>query len=337
MRIVLDAMGSDQHPQPEIEAAIELTREFGPGLLLVGDQPRLQEGIGNRAPGLEIVHAPEVFSMGAHVSAPGVLRRAQNSMGVGIDLVKAGKADAFVSAGNTGGVMGIALARLGRLRGLKRPALTVLFPVQGGRCVALDVGANAECKPEYLLQFALMGSAYAEKALGINNPRVGLLANGEEEGKGNELVRATYPLITASGLNFIGNIEGKEIFGGKVDVVVTDGFTGNVLMKGSEALAKFISDRLREELMSSWRTKAGALLAKPAFAELRKDLDPREVGAIILLGLNGLVYVAHGRSDAQSLVSAVKAARRSVEVGLLESVRAAIEYGLSQLPVETAD
>lgn len=337
MRIVLDAMGSDQHPQPEIEAAIELTHEFGPGLILVGDQPRLQETIGTHAPGLEIVHAPDVFSMDEHVSAPGVLRRAQNSMGIGIDLIKDGKADAFVSAGNTGGIMAVALARLGRLRGLKRPALTVLFPVQGGRCVALDAGANAECKPEYLLQFALMGSAYAERALGISHPRVGLLSNGEEEGKGNDLVRATYPLIAASGLNFIGNIEGKEIFGGKVDVVITDGFTGNVLMKGSEALAKFISDRLREELMASWRTKAGALLARPAFAELRKDLDPQEVGAIILLGLNGLIFVAHGRSDARSLVSAVKVARRSVEAGLLESVRTAIEHGLSNLPAETAD
>jgi glycerol-3-phosphate acyltransferase PlsX len=194
------------------------------------------------------------------------------------------------------------------------------------------MGANAECKPEYLLQFALMGSAYADKFLGISTPRVGLLSNGEEEGKGNELARATYPLLEKSGLNFVGNIEGKEIFGGKVDVVVTDGFTGNVLMKGSEALAKFITDRLREEMMSSLRTKLGGLLARPAFAELRKDLDPREVGAIPLLGLNGLVFVAHGRSDAPAIVSAIKAARHAVEVGLLDSLRSAVESGISQLP-----
>jgi glycerol-3-phosphate acyltransferase PlsX len=325
MRIVLDAMGSDQHPQPEIDAAIELTQEYGPGLILVGDEPRLRELIGSRAPGLEIVHAPEIFGMQDHISTHGALRREQNSMGVGIDLVKDGKADAFVSAGNTGGVMGVALARLGRMRGLKRPALSVLFPVRGGRCVALDIGANAECKPEYLLQFALMGSVYAEKALGVQNPRVGLLSNGEEEGKGNELVRNTFPLLASSGLNFVGNIEGKEIFGGKVDVVVTDGFTGNVLMKGSEAIAKLITDWLREELMSSWRTKLGGLLAKPAFAELRKGLDPREVGAAPLLGLNGLVFVAHGRSDARAMVSAVKLARHSVEVGLLEYLRTSIE------------
>lgn len=325
MRIVLDAMGSDQHPQPEIDAAIEITQAYGPGLILVGDEPRLRAAIGNRAPELEIVHAPEVFSMDAHISTHGALRRAQNSMGVGIDMVKESKADAFVSAGNTGGIMGVGLARLGRLPGLKRPALTVLFPVKGGRCVALDIGANAECKPEYLLQFALMGSAYAEKVLGIQNPRVGLVSNGEEEGKGNDLVQATFPLLAASDLNFVGNVEGKEIFGGAVDVVVTDGFTGNVLMKSSEALAKFITDRLREEMMSSWRTKIGGLLAKPAFAELRKDLDPREVGAAPLLGLNGLVFVAHGRSDARSMISAVKLARRSVEVGLLDYLRASIE------------
>jgi glycerol-3-phosphate acyltransferase PlsX len=325
MRIVLDAMGSDQHPQPEIDAAIEITQAYGPGLILVGDEPRLRAAIGNRAPELEIVHAPEVFSMDAHISTHGALRRAQNSMGVGIDMVKEGRAEAFVSAGNTGGIMGVGLARLGRLPGLKRPALTVLFPVKGGRCVALDIGANAECKPEYLLQFALMGSAYAEKVLGIQNPRVGLVSNGEEEGKGNDLVQATFPLLAASDLNFVGNVEGKEIFGGAVDVVVTDGFTGNVLMKSSEALAKFITDRLREEMMSSWRTKIGGLLAKPAFAELRKDLDPREVGAAPLLGLNGLVFVAHGRSDARSMISAVKLARRSVEVGLLDYLRASIE------------
>ncbi len=325
MKIVLDAMGSDLHPQPEIEAAIEFTKEYGPELILVGDQSRLQQAIGNRAPGLEIVHAAETFGMDEHISTHGALRRAQNSMGVGIDLVKDGKAEAFVSAGNTGGVMGVALARLGRLRGLKRPALSVLFPVQGGHCVALDIGANAECKPEYLLQFGLMGSVYAEKVLGIQNPRVGLISNGEEEGKGNELVRNSFPLLANSGLNFVGNVEGKEIFGGKVDVVVTDGFTGNVLMKGSEALAKLITDRLREELMANWRTKIGALLAKPAFAELRKDLDPREVGAAPLLGLNGLVFVAHGRSDAKALVSAVKLARHSVEIGLLDYLRAAIE------------
>lgn len=330
MRIVLDAMGSDNHPAPEVEAAIEAVRLFGDELILVGDEPRLRDLLGTRAAGINIVHAGEVFEMSDHIS-PGSLRKVQNSIGVGTDLIKEGKADAIVSAGNTGGIMAIALARLGRLRGVKRPALTVFFPVKGGRCVVLDIGANAECKPEYLLQFALLGSVYAEQILGVKKPRIGLLSNGEEAGKGNELVKATYPLLEASGLNFIGNVEGKELFGGEADVVVTDGFTGNVLMKSAEAIAKLITDRLREEIMATTLTKIGGLLAKPAFKELRKDLDPAEVGAAPLLGVNGLVFVAHGRSDARAMLSAIRLARQSVEVGLLNSLGSAIEHGLSQL------
>jgi glycerol-3-phosphate acyltransferase PlsX len=286
--------------------------------------------LGADAERIEIVDAQEIFEMGEHISL-GALRTTQSSMGVGLDLVKDGKAEVFVSAGNTGGIMGVGLARLGRLNGVKRPALTVLFPVKGGYCVVLDIGANAECKPEFLLQFALMGAVYAEQILGVKNPRVGLVSNGEEAGKGNELVKATYPLLEASGLNFVGNIEGKELFGGQCDVAVTDGFTGNVLMKGAEAVAKLITDRLREELMASWRTKIGGLLAKPAFAALRKDLDPGEVGAAPLLGLNGLVFVAHGRSDARAMLSAIHLARRSVEVGLISHLRESIERGLGQL------
>ncbi len=332
MRIVLDAMGTDKYPQPEVEAAVEAVKKFGEGLILVGDRPRLLELLGSRAEGIEIVHATQVFEMSDHIS-PGSLRNVQNSMSVGIDLIKDGKADAFVTAGNTGGAMAIGLARLGRLHGLKRPALSVFFPVKGGRCAVLDVGANAECKPEYLVQFALMGAVYVEQVLGVKNPRVGLISNGEEAGKGNELVKATYPLLQASGLNFIGNVEGKEIFGGAADVAVTDGFTGNVLMKASEAVAKLITDRLREELMASTRTKIGGLLAKPAFAGLRKDLDPAEVGAAPLLGINGLIFVAHGRSDSRAMLSAIRLARQSVEVGLLGSLRTAIEQGLGKLNV----
>ncbi|MGH2582792.1 MAG: phosphate acyltransferase PlsX [Anaerolineales bacterium] len=333
MRIALDAMGSDRHPLPEIEAVQEIAQEFGDSLILVGDKPRLASLLGEKAASVAIVHAAEVFEMSDHIS-PGALRKVRNSMGVALDLVKEGKADAFVTAGNTGGAMAIALARLGRLSGVKRPALSVLFPVKGGHCVVLDIGANAECKPEYLLQFALMGAVYAELILGARNPRVGLISNGEEAGKGNELVKATYPLLEASGLNFVGNIEGKELFGGQVDVAVTDGFTGNVLMKGVEAAAKLITDKLREEIMGSLRTKIGGLLAQPAFAELRRGLDPREVGAAPLLGINGLIFVAHGRSDAKALVSAVRLARRSVQVSLLESLRKAIEQGLEQLTPE---
>ncbi|MCW5878036.1 MAG: phosphate acyltransferase PlsX [Anaerolineales bacterium] len=330
MRIVLDAMGSDNHPAPEVEAAVELAPSMGADLILVGDAPRLKEMLGSRAAGVDVVHAPEVFEMSDHIG-PGALRRSQNSMGVALDLVKSGEAAAFVTAGNTGGALAIALARLGRLHGVLRPALTVMYPVKGGRCVALDIGANAECKPEYLQQFALMGAVYAEEILSISSPRIGLISNGEEEGKGNDLIKATFPLIAASGLNFVGNMESKELFGGQADVAVTDGFTGNVLMKTAEAVAKLITERLREELMASPLTKIGGLLSRPAFRRLRKDLDPGEIGAATLLGVNGLVFIGHGRSDGRAIVSAVKLAQRSAQVGLLDSLRMRIEQGLSQV------
>jgi glycerol-3-phosphate acyltransferase PlsX len=251
--------------------------------------------------------------------------KAENSMAIGMDLLKTGDGDAFVTAGNTGGAMANGLFRLGRIRGVKRPALTGVFPVENGQCVVLDIGANADCRPEYLLQFALMGSLYAEKIRNISNPRVGLMSNGEEESKGNELVKATHTLLRESGLNFVGNIESKEIFGGGVDVVVTDGFTGNVFLKTSEAVAKFMTTLLKENLTSSVRTTIGAGLAKPAFDRLRKVMDPGEIGAVPLLGINGLVFVGHGRSDAYAIVNAIGAARQAVEADLLSAVRSGIQ------------
>lgn len=333
MRIVLDAMGSDTHPEPEVLAAVEAGRNWGDEILLVGhaDQlrPRLK-AIGGESPRVRIVHAPETLEMGDK-PVENARRKAQNSMAIGIDLVKSGDADAFVTAGNTGGAMATALFHLGRIRGVKRPALTALFPVKGGHCVVADIGANADCRPEFLLQFAVMGSVYAEKVIGIQNPRVGLLSNGEEAGKGNELVKEAYPLLAASGLNFIGNIEGKELFGGHVDVAIMDGFTGNVLLKSSEAVAKLITEVLKEELMGSLRTKLGALLAKPAFGAVRRLMDPGETGAAPLLGIDGLVFVGHGRSDARALVNAIGVARQAVEANLLEALRAAIRERLSQI------
>jgi glycerol-3-phosphate acyltransferase PlsX len=250
-------------------------------------------------------------------------------MAIGMDLVKSGEADAFVTAGNTGGAMANALFRLGRIRGVKRPALTALFPVKNGHCAVLDIGANADCKPEYLLQFAHLGAVYTDKVLRKQNPRVGLLSNGEEAGKGNNLVKQTYPLLLNSGLNFIGNVEGKELFGGQADVVVTDGFTGNVLLKTSEAVAKMITDMLKEELTSSLITKIGALLSKPAFGNIKKLMDPGEVGAAPLLGIDGLVFVGHGRSDAHALVNAIRVARQAVKSDLLTALKDSIGTALA--------
>lgn len=327
MRIILDAMGSDTHPTPEVQAAIEASQTFGDEILLVGPADLLRERIktasGNTTK-VRVVHAPEVIEM-TDKPAENARRKAQNSMTIGMELIKSGDGDAFVTAGNTGGAMATALFSLGRIQGVKRPALTALFPVKGGHCVVSDIGANAECKPEYLLQFAIMGSIYAQKVLGKNSPRVGLLSNGEEAGKGNLLVKETYPLLANSGLNFIGNVEGKELFNGQADVVITDGFTGNVLLKSSEAVAKFLVELLREELMGSLQTKIGAMLAKPAFNVLKKTMDPAEVGAVPLLGIDGLVFVGHGRSEAPALVNAIRVARQAVEVDLMTALRAAIQ------------
>ncbi len=337
MRIVLDSMGSDACPEPELQAAVEAVHLFGDEIILVGPLADLQsrlQSMPDKGHGLRLVDAPDVISMqdkGLALALKAKRRGSKTSMAVGIDLVKNGDADAFVTAGNTGGALATSFYRLGVIPGVERPAQGALFPVKGGYCVVVDLGANPDCKPEHLLQFAVMGAVYASRVRGISNPRVGLLSNGEEPGKGNDLVKGTYPLLENSGLNFIGNVEGKEIFNGKVDVVVTDGFTGNVMLKTSEAVAKLLVEILREELMSSTRTKIGALLSKPAFIRLKKILDPGEVGAAPLLGVNGLVFVGHGRSDAYAMLSAIRTARQAVEADLLNSIRTAIQERIAAL------
>lgn len=330
MRIVLDAMGSDEHPEPEILASVEATHRFSDEIILVGDEKilksRLKE-LSRTDTKITIVHAPEVLEM-TDKPAENARRKALNSMAIGMDLVKNGEAQAFVTAGNTGGAMANALFRIGRIRGVKRPALTGLFPVRNGYCAVLDIGANADCKPEYLQQFAIMGSIYVEKALGITSPRVGLLSNGEEAGKGNDLVKTAYPLLQKSLLNFIGNVEGKELFNGEADVVVTDGFTGNILLKASEAVAKLLTDVIKQEIKSSMRTMLGGMLAKPAFGKVKQMMDPAEVGAAPLLGVNGLVFIGHGRSDARALVNAIGVARQAIQSNMLEALRDAIHQAL---------
>jgi len=221
------------------------------------------------------------------------------------------------------------LFRLGRIPGVKRPALTTVLPTREGYAIAVDIGANADCKPLYLLQFGIMGAIYAEKVLGIENPKVALLSNGEEAGKGNSLVKETYPLFEESSLNFFGNAEPKEFFGGEVDVLVHDGFTGNILIKSSEAVSKLLLEVMKEELTSSLRTKLGAGLAMPAFKNLRKLMDPRQIGAAPLLGIDGLVFVGHGRSDSLALVNSIKRAQQAVDAGLLASLKEAIQAELA--------
>ena len=331
MTIVLDAMGSDDRPDPEVQAAVTVSNQLGEEILLVGPEPILKEKL-SALPGdkskVRIVHAPEALDMSDHIVE--ARAKKQNSMQIGMELVKSGEADAFVTAGNTGMAMYYAKKTFGDIKGVIRPCLCTVFPVKNGKAVVLDIGANAECRPEFLVQFATMGNIYAKTMLGKVNPRVGLVSNGEEEGKGNDLVRETYPLLKATPLNFIGNIEGKELFGGKADVAVTDGFTGNVMLKSTEAVAKLIMDTLKEELMGSFRTKIGALLAKPAFNGIRQMLDPAEIGAAPLLGIDALVFVGHGRSDARAMVSAVRAAKQAVENNLLGELRLAIAESIKE-------
>ena len=331
MRIVLDAMGSDTHPDPEIAAAMLAVAQWGDPILLVGPQDVLESRL--RAAGaaeeqVRVIHAPEVLEM-TDKPADAARGKARSSMAVGMELIKSGDADAFVTAGNTGGAMANALFRIGRIRGVKRPALAGIFPVRNGQAVLLDIGANADVRPEFLVQFALFGSLYAETVFGWPSPRVALLSNGEEAGKGNQLVKEAYPLLQAAGLNFIGNIEPKEFFAGKADVAVSDGFTGHVLLKTSEAVASFLINMIREQIKASPLTAVGGLLAKPAFKRVGALLDPSEYGAAPLLGIDGLVFVGHGRSDAHALVSAIRVARQAVAGGLLPAMRREIHKRLA--------
>ena len=336
-RIVVDAMGSDNYPTPDVEGAIMAAREYGVEIILTGDaskiQPILDSAGGANLP-IRVVNAPEMLTMhdkGEDLVMKARHKDAKNSMAVGYDLVKNGEADAFVTAGNTGAAMVTALFRLGRIRGVDRPALAPPFPTATGHCIILDIGANPDCKPENLLQFGIMGSVYAERVRGIKNPRVGLISNGEEAGKGSELVKGAYPLLESAKLNFIGNVEGKEIFSGHTDVAVTDGFTGNVLLKSTEAVAKLIVEKIRETIKNgNIATKIGGLLVRPALGAIRKLLDPSEEGAAPLLGVNGLVFIGHGRSDALAIKNSIRVAKEAAESKVLEAMKSAIEESLKK-------
>jgi len=337
MRIVVDAMGSDSYPAPDVAGSVMAAREYGVEILLVGDEARVRPLLEAQNPGslpIRVVHAPEMLTMedkGMAMVLKAKRKNAKNSMAVGIDLVKSGEAQAFVTAGNTGAAAMTAYFRLGTIPGVERPALAPLFPTRTGHCVVLDVGATPDCKPEYLVQFAVMGSAYAEQVRGVRNPRVGLLANGEEGGKGNQLVKDAYPLLSASSLNFIGNVEPKELIGGAADVVVTDGFSGNILLKSSEAVALFLFEIIKEKLGSApvW-VKAGGALVRPTLRSMRKLLDASEEGAAPLLGVDGLVFIGHGRSDALAIKNAVRVAKLAADANVLDSLRGEIAQKLSQ-------
>ena len=330
MPIVLDAMGSDDHPVPEIAAAIEFAKNTGEKIFFVGNKDVIfKHASESDFAGLpiEIVHAEDILEMGEK-AVKSSQAKPNNSMAIGLSLVKEGKAQAFVTAGNTGAAMFNSLRKLGRIKGVARPALTTLFPTRKGHCIVLDIGANADCRPEYLQQFAVMGSVYAEKMLGIKNPKIGLLNNGSEEGKGNELSKGTFLLLKETDINFIGNVEAKDVFANKADVVVTDGFTGNMLLKTSEAAAKMLTDMLKEGLMSSFTGKIAGLLAKPVFKGVKAKMDPNEIGAAPLLGIDGLSFVGHGGSNSTALVNGMALAKSAADMDLLSMIRDAIQTKL---------
>src|ERR671939_999633 len=332
-RVVVDAMGSDRAPHPEIDGALAAARDLGVGVILVGQAevvvPELRR-CGWRKDGdkgVWFVDAPEFISMDEPV-ATSVRRKRKSSLRIGAKLVAEGRADGFVSAGNTGAAMATAKMVLGMLPGVDRPALAALLPTKSGRpTLLLDVGANAECKAHHIAQFAIMGDAYSRSVLGTERPTVGLMSIGEEEAKGNDLTKEAFPLLKElSSLNFVGNVEGRDVFTGQVDVIVTDGFTGNVMLKLSEGLQEAVISMIRRELSASVITKTGAMLARPAFKNLKKRLDYAEYGGAPLLGVRRIVVVGHGSSNALAVRNAIRNVKEFSEHGAQER----IERGISE-------
>ncbi|MCD6286191.1 MAG: phosphate acyltransferase PlsX [Anaerolineae bacterium] len=342
MRIVVDAFGSDTCPGPDVEGAVMAARTWGDEIILVGPEAQTREELAKHdTQGLEIsvVHAPEVLTMADH--SEDVRRKVNSSIRVGMRLVKDGEADAFVSAGNTIACLASAIFDLRRIRGVRRPALCTVYPLTLNPTVFLDMGATADPTPQILLQSAMMGKVYAERVMGIANPRVGLLANGEEEEKGTMVLREAFALFKTADFNFVGNVEPKEAVKGEADVVVADGFTGNIHIKTAEAMASFVKRMVQHDLLDSVWSKIGLvllvpglivglpglLLLTPGLRRLAKRLDYAEVGGGLLLGVNGVVIVGHGRSNAKAVKNAVLRAREAVAAQVIPTIKAGLAAG----------
>ena len=315
--IALDAMGSDRAPKPEVEGAIQAARRFGIQVMLVGPEERLRAEFFrhpfSRSLPITIVHASEVITMDDK-AVQAVRAKRDSSMRVGLRLVREGKADAFITAGNTGAAMATAKMVLGGLPGVDRPALVAIIPTATRSVTALlDVGANVDCKPHNLEQFAVMGEIYFRSMFGTERPRVGLLSIGEEEGKGNELTRESFQLLKQLPLNFIGNVEGRDIYSGKVDVIVADGFVGNVALKTSEGVVNLVRATLKETLAATITRQVGFLLSRSAFRDFKKRLDHTEYGGAPLLGVKKACFITHGSSNANAIKNAVRVASEFVE------------------------
>lgn len=345
MRIAIDAMGGDRAPAEVITGALTAARELNVGVILVGDEAEIRRHLpANLPPGVEIENADQVMEMGEAPTA--VRKKMDSSIAVATRLHKEGRADAVLSAGNTGAAAAAALFILERIAGIDRPGIATVFPSTRHPLVLLDAGATVDCRPRHLAEFALMGAVYSHCVQGIlpeadckrssksTLPTVGLLSIGEEACKGNDLTKAAFKLLEAGAArgqySFYGNVEGRDIGAGTTDVVVCDGFVGNVVLKVSEGLAKMISGELRRSLSSDWRSKMGALLLKPALGRFKKRLDYTEFGGAALLGVNGVCIICHGSSDARSIHSAIRIARQIVEADVVGSIRTAMQDASTQ-------
>lgn len=342
-RVALDAVGGDLAPGEIVLGAVQAARAYGIGVLLVGPEAAIRPELAKHPTeglDLEIVHTDEVIGMDEH-PAEAVRAKKRNSITLCHELVRDGRALGAVSAGNSGAVMAAALFTLRRVKGIDRPAFGGVFPAAGGtRTFVLDIGANTDSKPQYLLQFALMGSIYMRSVAGIANPRVGLLANGEEETKGDQLTREAHQLIAAAapaaGINFVGNIEGRDVNAGTVDVVVCDGFVGNIVLKLSEGLGKMLLETIKRELTSGVISTLGAALAKPAFDRVRKQVDYEEYGGVPILGVNGVSIISHGSSRAKAIKNAIRVAFQAADARLPDIIAAGIQQLGATAPTPSA-
>jgi len=334
MKIVVDAMGGDHAPEAVVEGAVMAAKEYETEIILTGLSDQIHAILDRLDPDhnlpILVVHADEVVEM--HDSPGKVLRsKRKSSMKIGLDLVKDGTASAFLSAGNTGAVLAYSTVILRPLSGVDRPAIAIQLPTLKGNAILLDAGANVDCKTSQLFQFGIMGHVFAEYILGKKNPRVGLLSIGEEDGKGNEIVKEAFQMLKASHINFIGNVEGKEVYRGNADVIVCDGFTGNVALKISESLAEMIGANLKRMFQSNWLSKLGYLLLKPQLDEFKKKVDYSETGGAPLLGVNGVVIIAHGSSSAKAIKNAINRARELSEKNINAHIREGIESNLTDV------
>lgn len=327
MRIAVDAMGGDHAPRNPVAGAVLAAQEVDAEIVLVGDESTIRRELAahGEPQGVTIVHADEVIGMD-EAAAVGVRRKRKSSIHVGARLLRDGEVNGFISAGNTGAVMAVVKVIAGTLAGVDRPALAIVLPTRTGHVVVLDVGANVDSKSYHLVQFALIGDQFAKELLGVAQPRVGLLSIGEEAGKGNELVRGAHTVLSRESLNFVGNVEARDLYRGKADVVVCDGFTGNILIKTSEAAVETLRFLLREEFSRTWSGRLAALFARGAFRRLRSRVDYQEYGGGLLLGIRGLTVVAHGRSSPRALANAIRMVAEYGDHDVSERVEEALAH-----------